>query len=592
MTNGAWIVFCLSKSFTTPPRSVDTQFMSMVGDRSLGNSSSFVVTPKFASWLSYHVLPFQASVRLSFIVFLALVPLELALVLTHTETFSLGTILWTFLTFSFVSLLYGYGFEFIYSVTRFLGIAFSRLTIWSPIVTGASLFFLLGLPILQNATSLQSIPLLLGILSICVLLSVPLLAVFPVLRGMNATVLFMSSLAGSLLQFLDPHVHWYAGFVGAISLFFLLQIRYKFSLSPDYQYLNVPKSMRMISFGFLIGSISLAFLEWGPKYLWLVCTILWAHWLMMAWLHESKVGWQIQGFHILFACVAGLLLGTSAFQNTYALGSSQWARESLRAVGTLAQLNSENSVLNDKAWGTDECKGDKNQCLLKEGGAHWDFSPKRKELLIVSAPDFARVSWDDKPTSGSLSVMSSNRDMALYSLINGVNGIEASRGQRGTSLWTILSDAGYRTICIGNHSNPDMTRGCQIVLPYQDATEAYRSYRKYKEKKTIVWIDSAEKIDLHDFSAFTMLLVNTSNTFVWSIESSQKILRSALSFREDIASFLAKQRISVRRKTTWIGVHQGWTYGGGEQPDISQWEFYDTRARIRAKGSQLNLRNN
>jgi hypothetical protein len=384
--------------------------------------------------------------------------------------------------------------------------------------------------------------------ALLVVILLALLFFLPPFSGINATILFFSSILSRTL--LHPYesdliIGMNSGFVFftlrlilfVILFYFLIHIRYRHLLSP---YLE-PYAVSPVAFGV---SILLAFLllvaaslpsmttiignEWlefagsQPELL-IVASFSWLLTAMMIYYDLYRKKERVFGQFLVFLSLISLTALSSVII-TRSFPDTKYGTGVIISDGIAANLISFPAYLFDKDrdgnsfWpGGDPDDG--NGCIRLDyicnpGGLRDDANrvahaeSGRKNMVLVT------ISARAKLTDATL-LAADDTSHLLRALLRNLNGMQEYEGIDRRSVFSILSDAGYRTICGGYDGQKGyletaggfgLDSGCQIFIgsrslikmmeppsgenvAFRDTVRVMRSVRKkYSEKRNLIWI--------------------------------------------------------------------------------------------------------
>ncbi|MBE7439988.1 MAG: hypothetical protein HS115_16160 [Spirochaetales bacterium] len=438
--------------------------------------------------------------------------------------FSLAFLLGLVLTFLFI---------FLFFLVRLSGALSSWANrFWPPLIPGIIIFLLLGEPVLEytiariDLTSLSFVTVAAVILG-SLILSATLLYWFPIFQGQNTHLLLTAAVLARVV--LLPYYHnarspaelifSLAGLIAAwITLFLALQQHHRLQLSPYYERFQLPRSL-ILFVAFLysatLGACIYAALQRPPflsmssagisQPLWIYDIFPWnavlvglGYWLLgslqlnLEFMRQSlPLRWPLYGIGLL-TTLSLLLLATRldpVRQAPAILGTSGPAREALMVAGLL--------------------RGASLQCAdcLEE-------HPRVLDIVAPSMPNLLLITWVTNHPSGGSSgqILLPGREIGT-TLHRMLRFLPAGLNPEKRTLFSIYTEAGYRTICLGSEqgahyfsiaSQLRLDSGCQIFIPLgpgltvkEHVQKMNEALSKYRARQNLVWlhIDSEKAQD-------------------------------------------------------------------------------------------------
>ncbi len=347
------------------------------------------------------------------------------------------------------------------------------------------------------------------------LLSLPLLAVFPDFRGENSPIFIFAVVLSRLLMTLFERPDGPVSFVAEIGfeillfavLYLWLQMRRRLHRSPDYTPFFVPFSQRaaLISVAAVLyaSALALPLLEWQldrAPILIVLCAAL--SWILSAHVLDARLESSESGnspwLALLFAILSSAALLDLYVRFPAAAPSTAARLLSAEAVSGRLLLNA-GSLLDEDMDGNSSWPAldpdDRDPCARKDGlnicrnPAPLDLPPpKYNRVLIVTASTRDRTGVPSfLPADDVL--------LSLRSMLRGVDGYSAAYRKPADPMLSTVSEYGFRTICVGvrapelsPESGNGLDHGCQVVLSAQDIDAAIAAAEKYSRKKVLVWI--------------------------------------------------------------------------------------------------------
>lgn len=339
------------------------------------------------------------------------------------------------------------------------------------------------------------------------LISVPLIALIPDLRGENAPLILIASLvAWSCVDIPSIVSRVPAQFVLTVSIFLWLQIRRRLHRSPAYAAFRVSRFSRLFVAGLaaFVGAVTL--LDSHPE--WSVSLVLLVSWLFMsAFLPgepSRRPGAAMQIVVLAYLAGFALVLHLLRFSNeapvvsTRLLSNSSVAGRIILNAGVLLDRDYDGN----SSWpGADP--DDNDPCIRRDGynrcrrTVRFEPDPATDKLLLVTQFSVMR-------SAGEQTIFAPSDDPAeaLVSIIRAVDGAGAL-APTGEPALARIAEAGYRTVCAfaSDRKYPAVvTHGCQVFLNAESFESALAAVKKYEEKKTFVWIHSDERDALPEVS--------------------------------------------------------------------------------------------
>jgi len=397
-----------------------------------------------------------------------------------------------------------------YFLLRFLGAFAGRMHGAGGFFTGVSLFLLIQ-PAASVVASVLSPGLHWSIAPVVALLvglaaAFPLMALVPDLRGENAPLLTISSALAwifserpddsMLLSVLDLKDR----IVLACAFYMWLQMRRRLHRSPVYMPFQPGIRSQLIVAAMALGSAVLAVVD-STNITWTVALFLFLSWLLTArFLPGSHVNQSSS--HLAQLLLLAYVLGGVSFLHLLRLPEEAPAVSSrlLRSYSTAGRLLLNLGVLLDADYdGNSRWPGqdpdDQDPCVRKDGLnrcrrlTRFVPEPAEPRILLVTRLASVRASED-----GGVSIfLASNRpEEALLSIARAADGLAVSTGLHGDSVFSQLSESGYRTICIfvglKRPYASKLNHGCQVFLEMETEEAALAAVRRYEEKRTFAWI--------------------------------------------------------------------------------------------------------
>ena len=494
--------------------------------------------------------------------------------------------------------------------------------LWRPAVPGLIVFLILGQPVLQISRyyfQVESIAieilLAVGLLALSAGISAAALYVFPILRGINSTLLLIAALGGRAIMFPFEYREAYTGpvdfaaylasaIVCTFFLFIALQQRYRLQLAPYYERFIVSRNLFLTGVAFTVaGCVAYFWLEsvkvdpfhyingdlvvrpaitgrfFVPGSLVLFCMIYWLIASVALNLINTDRFPEFLTRGRLYRAFAGafaaFLIATAYL--AFLFDSSAHRARIVQYGDVSAELLSLPGVLLDEdgdsnsAWpggdpdDRDPCRRSDfaGRCLFPRTGtgmngndpgprierANFEIQPtaparrqrrsplgtgsvSRSIILTIAGP-IAGPRFDlngffhtyardlERPMHRSRFLLPINRlPEAMPALARSLDGVELRTGVERRSLFSELSEGGFRTICggwiagteDGGYLNPahdmDLDSGCQVHIDPESLAEQdprfpkdraqagllpvaramHTALRKYREKRTVLWI--------------------------------------------------------------------------------------------------------
>lgn len=396
-----------------------------------------------------------------------------------------------------------------YFLLRFLGAFAGRMHGAGGFFTGVSLFLLIQ-PAASVVASVLSPGLHWSIAPIAVLLvglaaAFPLMALVPDLRGENAPLLTISSAlawifserpdSSMLLSLLDLKDRVFL----ACALYLWLQMRRRLHRSPVYTPFQPGVRSQLIVAAMALGSGILAVVD-STNITWTATLFLLLSWLFTArFLPGSHVNQSSS--RLAQMLLLAYVLGGVSFLHLLRLPEEAPAISSrlLRSYSTAGRLLLNLGVLLDADYdGNSRWPGqdpdDQDPCVRKDG-----LNRCRRLTRYVPEPADSRILLVTRLASlgssgpGAPMFLASNRmEEALLSIARAADGLAISTGLHGDSVFSQLSESGYRTICIfvglKRPYASKLNHGCQVFLEMETEEAALAAVRRYEEKRTFAWI--------------------------------------------------------------------------------------------------------
>ncbi|MCB1167919.1 MAG: hypothetical protein KDK33_17310 [Leptospiraceae bacterium] len=373
-----------------------------------------------------------------------------------------------------------------------------------------------------------------------------LLFIFPLFRGMNASLMLAGVVAARfiLLPVQNHSILDYVFFetyaIGLSFLIFLyLQSRRRIGLSPEYETFHNPQALLYIPFFLPFLLIGLFFwVHWAlPSFPAAIPTVLMlflaAHWWVsglalnmdaraskavspvgasivvslftVAWasiLLAGNIAQRMSGAEERSRLVSESLTFFAAFLDRDRDGNSRWPGLDPDDSSAAIRYDFANAANTDDRRAESDTPSDlqEDSNVTSANTSASESLLQNRRLLTIVVPEEAM-----KSSSGSLHILNSN-DLAkaLQKLLGRQGALEKAPTH---SVLTQYVDAGYRTVCTGNgtyfsKSNPArLDTGCQVFEPVpsltgrvsRDQLESFFSsalllHRKYREKNTFTWI--------------------------------------------------------------------------------------------------------
>lgn len=400
-----------------------------------------------------------------------------------------------------------------YFLLRFLGAMAGRLHGAGGFLTGVSLFLLI-----QPAASVAASVLLPGlhwsiapvaVLLVGLLAAFPLIALVPDLRGENAPLLTLSSgLAWIFSDHPDDSIlnsvfDLRDRLVLACAFYLWLQIRRRLHRSPVYTPF-APSLRSQIIIGASIAVLAvLAILDSATT--WIVSLFLLLSWLFTARFLPGRAQQNQSAGRLAQLLLLAYVLGGLSFLHILRLPEEAPAVSSrlLRSQSTSGRILLNLAVFFDNDFdGNSRWPGqdpeDQDPCIRKDGLNRCRrltrFSPEPAAARILLVSRMADLSQRSDSSETAFFLASNRAEEALLSIARAADGLSVSSGQQGDSVFSQLSEQGYRTICIFvGLKHPYAARlnhGCQVFLEVDNEETAFASVRRYEEKRTFAWIHS------------------------------------------------------------------------------------------------------
>jgi hypothetical protein len=422
--------------------------------------------------------------------------------------------------------------------------------IWPPLIPGLIIFLLFGEPAIEFAfyrtnPGAYSALYLAGIIAGSLLASALLIYWFPVFRGMNIHLLFVSALAARVALFpayqtltdageflfflLSVNAAW-------ISIFLALQQHHRLQLSPYYERFIVPRRL-IFAVSALYAICAVCYIYFNlqtPDFIsytkngliqrewiydifpWTTVLVALAYWLLgslQLQLHNrnSGISFKMPAYGLALLCAIALLVTLTRLDKT------RHAAALLNSAGPARELLTLSSFF---IKGSHDCQ----ECNASTTAIEYNSLQGRdsETIFIVTAIDFQP---DQARKSGYFLQPGRDPGRTLHRMFRL---LQNSQDAELKTIFSLYTEAGYRTICVGSDGNYDyfkiqnslrLDSGCQIFSPLppglsvdQHYKAAISNYWKYKTKRNIVWLNihTSEKSSLsaiRNLQSFGSLLI-------------------------------------------------------------------------------------
>lgn len=404
-----------------------------------------------------------------------------------------------------------------YFLLRALAALTGRLPGAAGFLTGVSLFLLIQPS--SGAASAVLFPDLhwsvaaLAALAAGLIVAVPLMALIPELRGENAPLLTI----GALLAWLGSE-HSQSSLLAAamdlrdriilvVAFYLWFQIRRRLHRSPVYTPFTASRTSQIIVFALCVACAAASFLDSSVS-LWSFALFLLLSWLFTArFLPGSAGGSAGRAAQLL---LLAYLAGGAAFLHLahFADDASAVSSRMLRSNSLSGRLLLNAGVFLDGDFdGNSRWPGqdpdDRDPCLRRDGVnrcrrvPRFTPEPVGQRILLVTRLLGDRA--EAVPAQGALYLASNRVEEVLLSIVRSMDGYSVHAGAAGESPFALMSEAGYRTICIfvdaGKKYAANLTHGCQVFLEVPDEQSAWKAVSQYEEKMTFVWIHSETQVN-------------------------------------------------------------------------------------------------
>lgn len=351
-------------------------------------------------------------------------------------------------------------------------------------------------------------------LTVGLLLSLPLLAVFPEIRGENSPLFLFSVLLsrGFMLfsdvsGFLSTPVEVFLQFLVFCFLYIWLQLRRRIHRSPHYSPFVVPALQELGVFvvWLILYAASGVFPFVLPSFDTTVLTM--ATGIGISWsLGARFLGSQLQGAGggnapwlaaLSFILALGACVDLAIRYPVAAPSSSAHLLDSQTMAGRI--LLNAGVLLDEDNDGNSVWPGgdpdDRDPCIrgdglnVCKGSPPLDLPPPlHNRILLVTAVS-------NEAEGRPLFIPGDSMTVVLKAMLRGVDGYSAEMRKPSDPLLALISEYGFRTICVSVHwkdllpeSGNGFDHGCQVVLEANDLKSAIDAAEKYSRKKFFVWI--------------------------------------------------------------------------------------------------------